>query len=101
MQKHTQDKVRFHIKDHEMNDKILILDETPIPHEVAGQLVKRKPGGYLGQVKAGYIAVFGGGFIETKTKREMKKLLEKKGNTDVVIIRGKMIPSARVTKLDF
>jgi hypothetical protein len=61
---------------------------------------KRKKGSQS-QVKPGFIAIFGSGFVEAKSKRELRKLLDAGGHQDAVIIRGKIVPTARVTRLAF
>lgn len=54
----------------------------------------------VGQLKPGFIAIFGD-FFEAKTKRELRKYLEAGGHKDVTIVRGKIMPTARVTRLSF
>lgn len=61
---------------------------------------KRKPSG-LAQVKPGFIAILGANYVEAKSKRELRKLLDAGGHQDAVIIRGKIMPTARVTRLAF
>lgn len=75
----------------------LDLDETT---EVIRTEKKRKPSG-IAQVKPGFIAILGAGYVEAKSKRELRKLLDAGGHQDAVIIRGKIMPTARVTRLAF
>ncbi len=54
-----------------------------------------------GRPKTGFIAVLDKAFIKAGSKKELKALLEKKGINEVTIIRGKVLPTARVTRLSF
>lgn len=62
---------------------------------------KKRRSSQLGQVKPGFIAILGAGYVEAKSKRELRKLLDAGGHQDAVIIRGKIMPTARVTRLAF
>ncbi len=85
-----------------MSEEHAIEIHDPIDFDVEPQVVrtKRKPSG-LAQVKPGFIAILGAGYVEAKSKRELRKLLDAGGHQDAVIIRGKIMPTARVTRLAF
>lgn len=85
-----------------MSEETAIEIHDPIDFDVEPQVVrpKRKASG-LAQVKPGFIAILGAGYVEAKSKRELRKLLDAGGHQDAVIIRGKIMPTARVTRLAF
>lgn len=63
--------------------------------------VEQGPETESGRPKTGFIAVLGNNILRAETKRELKSELEKRGINDVTIIRGKVLPTAKITRLSF
>lgn len=82
-------------------DDGFIAGEAEKEAEATEKKTRAKRPSQMGQIKPGFIAILGSGYVEAKSKRDLRKLLDQGGHQDAVIIRGKIVPTCRVTKLSF